>query len=101
MKLYLDIKKLHDLKKGDKDAFEKIYWMYRKPVYGMAFRYLKVHELAEDAVQDVFFKLWEKRETLDVEKPFEPFLFSILKNHVLNMIKMKKEEFCGNLNTQK
>ena len=90
MKLYLDNKKLQDLKNGDKEAFEKIYWMYRKPVYGMAYRYLKVHELAEDAVQDVFFKLWEKRDTLDIEKPFEPFLFSILKNHVLNMIKMKK-----------
>ncbi len=90
MKLSLDKKKLEDLKKGDKEAFESIYWMYRKPVYGMAYRYLKVHELAEDAVQDIFFKLWEKKEILDPEKPFEPFLFSILKNHVLNMIKVKK-----------
>jgi RNA polymerase sigma-70 factor (family 1) len=90
MKLSLDKEKLADLKNGEKQAFERVYWMYRKPVYGMAYRYLRVHELAEDAVQDIFVKLWIKRETLNPEKPFEPFLFSILKNHVLNMIKMNK-----------
>jgi RNA polymerase sigma-70 factor (family 1) len=90
MQLSLDKKKLRSLKKGDKKAFENIYWMFRKPVYGMAFRYLKDHQLAEDAVQDVFFKLWVKRDTLNPDMPFEPFLFSILKNHVLNMIKIKK-----------
>lgn len=81
---------INKLRKGDKQAFESIYWMYRKPVFGLAIRYLKDQELAEDAVQDVFSKLWLNREELDSEKCIKAFLFTVLKNHVLNMIKKRK-----------
>ena len=81
---------INQVKKGDKQAFENIYWMYRKPVFGLAQRYLKDQQLAEDAVQDVFSKLWLHREDLDSEKCIKAFLFAVLKNHVLNMIKKRK-----------
>lgn len=81
---------VEELRKGDKQAFENIYWMYREPVFALAQRYLKDQQLAEDAVQDVFSKLWLNREGLDSEKCIKAFLFTVLKNHVLNMIKKRK-----------
>lgn len=78
------------LNKGDRQAFENIYWMYRRPMMALAQRYLKDQQLAEDAVQDVFSKLWDKREVLDSERSLRGFIFTSLRNHVLNLIKIQK-----------
>jgi RNA polymerase sigma-70 factor (family 1) len=78
------------LRDGDEDAFEEIYWLYRNEIYGLAFRYLKDHALSEDAVQDIFIKLWLYRNQLDSGRAIHGFLFTSLKNHVLNMIKSRK-----------
>jgi RNA polymerase sigma-70 factor (ECF subfamily) len=80
------------LRNGDKKAFESIYLIYHKQVLGLAIRYLKDQQLAEDAVQDVFSKLWSNRHKLDSEKSIKAFLFTVLKNHVLNMIKKRKRQ---------
>ena len=54
--------------------------------------------MAEDAVQYSFMRLWETRTQIDVEQGVEPYLYGILKNHLLNTYKFhqltleKKEE---------
>ncbi len=75
------------LRNGDEQAFEEVYWNYRDQVFGIALRYLKDPDFAEDAVQDVFLKVWSYREKIDSEKSFEGLLFTTLKNHLLNLIK--------------
>ena len=77
---------------GNKEAFEKIYQKYHKPLFYFAMRYLKSKELSEDAIQDIFVKLWEKRATLDKSKSIKEFLFVCLKNHMLNMIRNQKNK---------
>ncbi|MEX2573778.1 MAG: RNA polymerase sigma-70 factor [Balneolaceae bacterium] len=78
------------LRNNDREAFRKVYWAHRKSVYGLALRYLKDSQLAEDAVQDIFLKLWQNRDSLDSGKSLRGFLFTSLKHHVLNMIKSRK-----------
>lgn len=78
------------LRCGDRPAFREVYWAHHRSVYGLAVRYLKDPELAEDAVQDVFMKLWLNRSCLDSEKSISSFLLTTLKNHVLNMIKSQQ-----------
>jgi RNA polymerase sigma-70 factor (family 1) len=78
------------LRNGDKKAFESVYWAYREPVYALALNYLKDPELAEDAIQDIFLKLWAKKRDLNDEKSLHGFIFISLKNHVLNMMKLNK-----------
>src|SRR5699024_7642679 len=53
----------------------------------VAKRYLKNTELSEDAVQDIFVKVWTKRDQLNPNLSFEGYLFTALKNHVLNMVR--------------
>lgn len=80
----------HRIKNGDKTAFRKIYYLYNKQLFLVGRKYLKDTQLAEDAVQDIFVKLWLGREDLDPAKSLQSFLFTCLKNHVLNMIKSRK-----------
>lgn len=87
-----------NLKRGDKGALREIYTKYHKQLYGLAFKYLKSKKLAEDAVHDVFIKLWRYREKLDSRKSLKGFLFTSMKNHVLNMIRNHKREVEKNMN---
>jgi RNA polymerase sigma-70 factor (ECF subfamily) len=76
-----------EIKKGNTRAFKKLYDRYHAQLYYLAKNYLKDQSLAEDAVQDVFLKLWDKRQSLDPSYSIERFLFTMLKNHLLNMIR--------------
>lgn len=74
-------------KKGDRNAFKNIYDRYHTQLYFVAKRYLKDDSLAEDAIQDIFLKLWSKRKELDKSQSLKGFLFTMLKNHLLNMLR--------------
>jgi RNA polymerase sigma-70 factor (ECF subfamily) len=45
--------------------------------------------LAEDAVQEVMMRIWEKRMSLDIEISFKSYIFTSLRNHILNQIRSK------------
>jgi len=80
------------IRRGDTSSFELIYRRHHQQLFYLAQRYLKDQGLAEDAVQDVFVKLWAKRKQLDPGRPVKGYLFTMLKNHVLNMIRDRKRE---------
>lgn len=80
------------IRSGNKDAFRELYDRYHIQMFYIAKKYVKRPSLSEDAVQDIFIKLWEKRETIDANKSIKGFLFTMLKNHVLNMIRDRKKE---------
>jgi len=87
-KILIDEKKLvKALKNGDKVAFEKIFRIYHKQLYFFCYSFLNQKEDAENITQDVFVKLWIKRATLDCEKSFTGFLFTMTKNLALNYIR--------------
>lgn len=75
------------VKKGNQKAFRQIYDRYHRPLHLLALRLLKDHHLAEDAVQDIFIKFWLSKEKIDHPKSLKSFLFTCIKNHVLNMIR--------------
>lgn len=75
------------LKAGGHAAFKTIYDQYYQKIYAVAFKYLKDEAMAEDAVQEIFIKLWVNRESLDVNLTPKGFLFKCLKFHVLNVIR--------------
>lgn len=81
---------VNHLKKGDRKAFRQIYDRYNRSLYSLGLRYLKNQHMAEDATQDIFIKLWITKENLDPSKSLKSFLFTCLRNHVLNMIRNQK-----------
>lgn len=80
------------IRNGDRNAFEMIYSRYHHQLFYMAKKYVKSHDLAEDAVQNVFVKLWMKRGSVDPGRSIKSFLFTMLKNHLLNTIRDQKKE---------
>lgn len=70
------------LKKGDRNAFGKLYERYKMPLAANLFKLLKSEELTFDLLQDLFLKLWENRAQIDVEKSFRAYLFKIAENMV-------------------
>ena len=78
------------IKKRDKEAFNALYYKYHPYLYALAFRYLKSRELAEDAVQHVFIKLWETTKSLNIDINVKNYLYTMTKNHILNHIRDNK-----------
>lgn len=77
---------------GSEKAFKEIYSRYHIQMFYSAKKFVKSTGLAEDAVQDVFVKLWNKRHTLDETKSISGLLFTMLRNHLINMLRDKKNE---------
>ncbi len=84
------------LQKGDSSAFEGLFHRYQSSMLSFARRELKSEALAEDAVQEVFCKLWLSRAKLDVSLPLKGFLFVCLKNRILNVVRTRKNEIAKN-----
>lgn len=78
--------------KGD---FDKIYVNYFSRMFHFAKEYVLFDEDAENVVQDVFVLLWEKRAVLDVKVSLTTYLFTLVKNRCLDLLrhKMIAEEY--------
>jgi RNA polymerase sigma-70 factor (ECF subfamily) len=74
------------LREGDRDAFAKIYDVYFAPLYQHAYNRLRDTEAAKDVVQELFTVLWEKRELLDLKTNLSNYLFTSVRNRVLNAL---------------
>jgi len=77
---------------GDSRAFAIVYEHYRKRVYTVSLQYLRSELQAEDAVQEVFLKLWRLEEHLTAVKHLESYLMQLTKHKCLNMLRRSKLE---------
>jgi RNA polymerase sigma-70 factor (ECF subfamily) len=77
------------LKSGDHAAFEELYWKYSGKLYNFIYATLPDKELAPDAVQNVFLKIWERRADIDLEKSFQSYLFTIAKHLIYKQTEQK------------
>ena len=74
---------------GDEGAFVQLYHTYGNKIYSLALMYLKSVELAKDAVQEVFLKLWVRREKMGKVENLEAFVFIVGRNHIIDQLKGK------------
>lgn len=72
-----------ELKVGDAEAFDHLFIYYSKRLYYFALGYLKSKEDAEEIVQDVFFKIWQNRESLKPELSFKAYIFKIAYRRII------------------
>jgi len=77
---------------GSEKAFRELYDRYHVQMFFIAKKYLKDSNLAEDVVQDIFVKVWVKRHKLNDITSVKGYLFTMVRNHVLNMIRDRKSE---------
>jgi len=72
---------------GDTDAFRDIHRELFKGLYNYALKLLQDGELANDAVQDLFVKIWVKRDSIGAVQKVKPYFFTALRRQVLNQLR--------------
>jgi RNA polymerase sigma-70 factor (ECF subfamily) len=79
---------LSRLKTGDMKAFESLYKSFHKMLWHYAKEMLKDKDEAEDTVQQIFIRIWEKRDSILISTSFKSYLFTSVRNACLK--KMEK-----------
>ncbi|HEV8269780.1 MAG TPA: RNA polymerase sigma-70 factor [Chitinophagaceae bacterium] len=78
------------LAQRDETAFEQVFKTHFKRLHAYAFTLLRDDVEAEEMVQQVFFKLWERNETLSLSGSVSAYLYRAVHNESLNYIKHQK-----------
>lgn len=78
---------------GNESAFRSLFALYHQQLGKYIFQLTENIGLAEEVVQDVFLKIWLKREALANVENFKAYLFVISKNHALNCLKKQAKEW--------
>ncbi|HWZ03925.1 MAG TPA: sigma-70 family RNA polymerase sigma factor [Mucilaginibacter sp.] len=68
-------------------AFDLLYKKYHTPIYNNIFRLLKDADESENILQDLFVTLWEKRGSIDPQKPIANWLFQVSYNKSVTQLK--------------
>lgn len=83
---------LCQLRSGDMQAFDILYYRYSQIIYANILKFLKDETTAEDLLQDVFLRIWENRSKIDPEQSFAAFLFTCSRNITFNFKRRLKLE---------
>jgi len=81
------------LQAGDMAAFRKLFRIFEPKLYRFSLYLAGQKEDAEEVVQEVFLKVWERRQQIDPEQNFDGYLFSIAKHLVYNKARQKATAF--------
>jgi RNA polymerase sigma-70 factor, ECF subfamily len=85
---------LTSLQGGSEDAFEMLFKTYYQPLCNYAHSFLNDPDEAEEVVQSSFVTLWNKRQSLEIQTSIKSYLYRMVRNSCLNVIKhrnVKKE----------
>ncbi|GAB3352363.1 RNA polymerase sigma-70 factor [Arachidicoccus ginsenosidivorans] len=72
---------------GDAMAFGRLFELYFPKLFIFALKYTKDRCQAEDAIQQVFLKCWEKKETLKHINNIASYLHRSVKNELIDLIR--------------
>ena len=75
---------------GDADAFAEVYDLYKDRIFAFAFTLTKSKEIAEEATQEVFIRLWERRNQIDSNYPLTPYIKKITYNYIISFFRKVK-----------
>ena len=73
---------------GDRNAFDSIFHQYYASLCFFAERVTDSHDDAEDIVEELFVKLWNKHQQFESEQHLKAFLYRSTKNACLDFIKL-------------
>lgn len=78
---------------GDIEAFNCLYDKYKSLVYGYLHKRVDKRTEVDEIFQDVFLRLHHSRSRYKSEFPFEPWLFAVLRNSLIDRYRKKRKEY--------
>lgn len=76
----------------DEKAFELLFKRYYSSLCNFAAKFVKDRDLAEDIVQDIFYKLWRNPHHLNSNQNIASYLYRAVQNQGLNILDRKRVE---------
>ena len=81
---------IKNIKSGDESGLRLLFDLYYSPLCLFAYKYFDSYDKAEDIVQEVFMRLWSRRERLNEYRSIEAFAMTMTKNYCLDQLKAKR-----------
>jgi RNA polymerase sigma-70 factor, ECF subfamily len=78
---------LQQLLKGDFKAYEQLFKNYYSALCHHAFSYSGDAASAEDAVSDVFARIWERRSRLSIDTSVKSYLYRAVSNQCIDILR--------------
>jgi RNA polymerase sigma-70 factor, ECF subfamily len=70
--------------------FEKLFKLHHKALHDLAYNLVKDRDVAKDIIQEVFLKLWQNRDRLDLGDQIKHYLFKATSHTALNHLRSSK-----------
>jgi len=90
MEKYSDEELLAQIKDDGRFAFDILFERYWKKLYQTAFARLNDDVIAQDVVQEIFIKTWQRRKSLNIHTSFENYLLIAVRFGVISHFRSKK-----------
>jgi RNA polymerase sigma-70 factor (ECF subfamily) len=81
-----------------RDTFESLINSLSRNLFGFAYRILREREASEDAVQEIFIKLWKMKSKLGEYKSVEALAVTMIRNHCIDQLRKRKYNAPGENN---
>lgn len=72
---------------GDEAAFEALFRAHAVPLRAFAFEYVKSRDIAVEVVHDVFLRIWQRRDSLEIRESFQAYIYRATRNRALDVVK--------------
>ncbi|WP_372932475.1 RNA polymerase sigma-70 factor [Mariniphaga sediminis] len=76
----------------DQDAFKTLFYQYYDVLCNYAFRFLQNKNSAEEAVSEVFVKIWMKRKEIPEIKSHQSFLYTSVRNQSIDFLRKQSNK---------
>lgn len=87
MELDQDSLLMLSIRDGDRQAFVTLFRRYAKPLHNFVCRFVGNASVAEELVQEIFFKIYRAAEHYQPRGRFSTFLYRVATNHCLNEVR--------------
>jgi len=77
---------IQNIQAGDETSYRQLFDVYYETLCHYAFTILRDMDDAEDTVQAVFLKIWEKRNSLMITHTIKSYLYKSVYHHCINQV---------------
>ncbi|MES2690239.1 MAG: RNA polymerase sigma-70 factor [Bacteroidota bacterium] len=79
------------VRNGDRVAYEQLFKQHYTALVRFARDIVRDTDTAEDLVQEVFVKIWERKESIYITTSLKAYLYMAVKNHCLNKLRVEQK----------
>jgi RNA polymerase sigma factor (sigma-70 family) len=83
---------LEKFRQGDQDAFEALFRLHQRAVYGWILRIVRNPSAAEDLTVETFWRIYQARARFEATRGFEPWARRIATNITLDWLRARRPE---------